>query len=363
MQIQRPTVIIDKSRVVRNIRKMAEKAATSNVRFRPHFKTHQSFEIAGWFKEFGVEYCTVSSVKMAGYFANHGWQDITIAFIANHLEIEKIVDISRTTKLNLILDSIETTQFLDRELQKETDVWLKIDTDYHRTGIFWEDAKKTDTLIKLLMKCNNLLFKGILTHNGSSYDQLTVEGIIQSHYNSADKMNHVKRKILDSGVGNCEISIGDTPSCSLIEEFDDVDEIRPGNFVFNDLMQLDFGSCAVDDIAVSIACPVVGKYPDRKQIVIYGGGVHFAKEYLLNKKKEKIYGYVTTGIGTDNHEVLIDSSLVSLSQEHGIIQTTSEQVRKTNIGDILHIIPVHSCLTCNQFDEYMTVDGRLINRL
>jgi len=32
------------------------------------------------------------------------------------------------------------------------------------------------------------------------------------------------------------ISYGDTPSCSIAENFDEVDEIRPGNFVFYDVM-------------------------------------------------------------------------------------------------------------------------------
>jgi len=33
-----------------------------------------------------------------------------------------------------------------------------------------------------------------------------------------------------------------------------VDEIRPGNFVFYDLMQYRIGSCSVGQIAVAMAC-------------------------------------------------------------------------------------------------------------
>src|SRR6476620_10300974 len=89
-QITRPTLLLDEARCRRNIERMASKARRSNVRFRPHFKTHQSAQIGEWFREAGVNAITVSSVKMAEYFASHGWDDITIAFPANWREIEAI---------------------------------------------------------------------------------------------------------------------------------------------------------------------------------------------------------------------------------------------------------------------------------
>jgi len=81
--ITRPTLLLDEERARRNVERMAVKAGRSGVLFRPHFKTHQSAQIGGWFRERGVSKITVSSVKMAEYFAGQGWDDITIAFPAN----------------------------------------------------------------------------------------------------------------------------------------------------------------------------------------------------------------------------------------------------------------------------------------
>ncbi|MEJ0055890.1 MAG: hypothetical protein WDN75_09720 [Bacteroidota bacterium] len=69
---------------------MAEKARKLKVSFRPHFKTHQSHEVGRWFRAEGVNSCTVSSVKMASYFAEDGWKDITVAFPLNVLEIKEV---------------------------------------------------------------------------------------------------------------------------------------------------------------------------------------------------------------------------------------------------------------------------------
>ena len=75
LNISKPTLILDKQKAIKNIQTMASKTKESGVRFRPHFKIHQSAEIGNWFKDFGVNSIAVSSVDMAQYFAQHGWQE------------------------------------------------------------------------------------------------------------------------------------------------------------------------------------------------------------------------------------------------------------------------------------------------
>ncbi len=45
-------------------------------------------------------------------------------------------------------------------------------------------------------------------------------------------------------------------------------------------MQADLGSCALSDVAVCVASPVVDKNDDRKEILLHCGGIHLAKDYL-----------------------------------------------------------------------------------
>ena len=86
----KPTLVLDERRARRNIERMTEKAARLGLRFRPHFKTHQSRRIGRFFRELGVGAITVSSVDMAAYFAADGWRDILIAFPVNILEMTDI---------------------------------------------------------------------------------------------------------------------------------------------------------------------------------------------------------------------------------------------------------------------------------
>lgn len=144
--------------------------------------------------------------------------------------------------------------------------------------------------------------------------------------------------------------MGDTPSCSLKEDLSDADEIRPGNFVYYDLMQEKLGSCHMQDIAVSVACPVTGIYPERNEIVIYGGAVHLSKEYL--EEDGKYFGLAVLYDNEGWSSPLPGTRLVSISQEHGVIRTTPQFLSSIKHGDLLGILPVHSCLTANLLQDH-----------
>ena len=52
--------------------------------------------------------------------------------------------------------------------------------------------------------------------------------------------------------------------------------------------------------------------------------------------------------------------VISLSQEHGIVQATDTLYQRTKVGDVLLVLPVHSCLTANLLGRYLTLDGEVI---
>jgi D-serine deaminase-like pyridoxal phosphate-dependent protein len=170
-------------------------------------------------------------------------------------------------------------------------------------------------------------------------------------------MQAARENLTVAGIGPVELSIGDTPSCSVVDDLSEVDEIRPGNFVFYDVMQLQIGACPEEDIAVAVACPVVAKHPERKQLVIYGGAVHHAKEFIVENDVQ-IFGYVAR-LEDDGWSSRLENAYVSgLSQEHGLITADDDVINQVEVGDVLVILPVHSCLTVNLMGEYLTFEGK-----
>ena len=360
--IIRATLILDKEICLNNIKKMARKAAEYNLKFRPHFKTHQSAEIGEWFRLFGVDAITVSSVQMAEYFAANGWNDITIAFSVNIREIENINRLAANINLNVLVENKEAAAALAGKLMHKLGVYIKIDTGGHRTGISSSKTGAINSILKQLNVNSKITFKGFLTHAGQTYSAKSTNEIFSRHFDTVLQLKALKQKYKKE-FPNIEVSIGDTPSASICTIFDGIDEIRPGNFIFYDLMQYNLGVCSLDDIAVKMVCPVVAKHPSRNEVVIYGGAVHFSKEAITNVNGKNIYGRILTA---QNHtkELLPPLNYVSkLSQEHGTLKVTHNQLKNFTIGNFVEIIPVHSCLTANVMGHYITTTGKIISMM
>ena len=358
----RPTLLLDKEICLRNIEQMAQKAEQHNLRFRPHFKTHQSAQIGEWFRFYGVDAITVSSVQMAEYFNTNGWKDITIAFPLNILEIENINRLADSCKLNVLLENKEAAQALAQKANNSLGVYIKIDTGYNRTGIPASRTRLVDAILDEISKNKGLSFKGFLSHAGHTYHTRTTNEIFNIHFDALLKLKKLKTHYKNAYPG-IEISIGDTPAASICANFNGVDEIRPGNFVFYDLMQHQLGVCSIDDIAVRMLCPVVAKHRSRNEIVIYGGAIHFSKETILNIDGKPSFGKIV--LCKDGEKTVLDNKnyLSKLSQEHGIIKVTPAVFRQINIGEMIEIIPVHSCLTTNLMGHLVTTEGELIRTM
>jgi len=360
-----PTLLLNESVCKGNIARMAQKAARHNLVFRPHFKTHQSYHIGRWFRQAGVERITVSSLSMAAYFARHGWQDITVAFPVNLLEIQTINRLARAIKLNLLVESTEAVDFLSKNLTSPLSVFIKIDVGYSRTGILPGNTSLIDKILEKIRNSNSLAFAGFLAHAGHSYQAETRQEILGIHTTSLALLQKLKKHYLPA-FPHLMVSVGDTPTCSLADNFDGIDEIRPGNFVFYDLTQWVIGSCGFDEIALAMACPVVAKHLDRNELIIYGGAVHFSKDFITpGGTAKRVYGKVVN-ITADGWQLPKNDSenyIFKLSQEHGTIKASYAVLNRYNIGDLIGIIPAHACLTANLMKYYRTLSGKLISRL
>ena len=362
MDIKKPTVIIDSWRIKNNIKYMAFKAQKNGVFFRPHFKTHQSIDIGRLFRSEGVTGITVSSLEMADYFAAAEWQDILLAVPLNIREMDGINALAEKVNLSLLIDNHDVLIFLMEKIKHPVSVWLKIDLGYRRAGI---DAKDLNSITSLAMEIKMhpvLKFAGLLTHTGDNYYATSEEQIIFRTKQVIAKLNEIKKYLLQFGIEKFGISIGDTPGIKSLDSIDLVDEIRPGNFVFYDLMQYRLGIATESEIAIAVACPVVSKYESRKQILIYGGAIHFSKETLKVAEHIEIYGYLWKPDGKDLGKLDKDGVLIRLTQELGVLQCKAELFERIKVGDIVFIAPVHSCLTADLHDYYLTTNGEWIDR-
>ena len=121
------------------------------------------------------------------------------------------------------------------------------------------------------------------------------------------------------------------------------------------------GSCTANQIAVAMACPIVAEHYDRNEVVIYGGAIHFSKDFVLTRVSILVKLLI---LHENGWEILENVYLKKISQEHGIIHLPKNIDKNLfSIGNIIGILPVHSCLTADLMMGQKTLSGLPIEKM
>jgi D-serine deaminase-like pyridoxal phosphate-dependent protein len=360
LDLSGPTLLVDERRARRNIERMAARAADAGLRLRPHFKTHQSVAVATWLRDAGVKEATVSSPAMAARFAEAGWQDLVLAFPLDPRALGGLRNLADRVRLGVVVDCPEASTALAGDGGRLRP-WLKVDVGYGRAGVRWDAP---DALVAALepLRASGPRPVGLLTHAGHSYHADDADAVRRIHVEQCERLQ-IAREVLDAaGWDGLELSVGDTPCCTLGEDFTGIDEMRPGNFVFHDLQQVALGVCTLDDIAVAVACPVVGRDPERGRALVHGGAVHLSRDRVLWRGAE-VHGLHApdwpTGPGGLPAGAAEGAVLAGLSQEHGVLRGAANRLPPW--GGVAILLPPHSCLAADLHGGYLTLEGKRLD--
>ncbi|MEC7985565.1 MAG: alanine racemase, partial [Myxococcota bacterium] len=272
-ELASPACLIEDSILRRNAERMWKKATKGTV-LRPHVKTHKCPEIARLQFSRGIGPICVSTLREAESFFSHGFTDITYAVPLSVNLISKAIALNeKVPNLHLLIDHLDTLRHIvSYPLKRPLSLFIKIDCGYHRAGI-----EPTDPMLlsvaQFIDKHPMLSLQGLLTHAGHSYDCRNQRDILVVADEEEGALHLAKSNLLSVGIRVPTLSLGSTPTCSVKETWNNIDEIRPGNYIFYDLFQASIGSCNIEDIAISVLCEVIGVYPERSSLLINAGAL------------------------------------------------------------------------------------------
>jgi D-serine deaminase-like pyridoxal phosphate-dependent protein len=216
--------------------------------------------------------------------------------------------------------------------------------------------------VRQIATADGLTYRGLLTHAGQSYGAAPAEAA-RVFTATRDQLDGLRAGLAAAGLPGGELSAGDTPGFAAVRDWSGLDEARPGNFVFYDLMQLATGACGPEDLACAVAAPVIGVYPERAEIVVHAGAVHLSKDALTDTDGHAVYGRLLTMTAAGFGPLADGGVVTSLSQEHGVISLPQQRdAEDFSPGDLVLVAPVHSCLTCEQYSGYLTPAGERLAR-
>lgn len=350
--IDTPALLLNLNQVEKNIDDIAQFAKKAGVNVRPHTKTHKSINIGKRQIEAGAVGLTVAKVGEAEVMVDGGITDILIAYpISVKSKLERVKKLMTKAKITIAVDSKEQATILNDFFtpSNKLNVWIKVNSGLNRVGV--EPNEEVVELAKHIQTLQSLTLNGIFTHAGQSYAATSIEQVKEIAIREAEAVVYSATLCEQEGILIKHRSVGSTPTFKYAGIIDGVTEIRPGNAVFYDMVQVGLGVAEKEQCALKVLTSIVSKKENR--IVIDAGSKTLALDQGAHGNESvKGHGFI---------EQLPDLVIERLSEEHGVIPTESEI--DMNLNDRLTVIPNHACTVANLFDSYIVhKDGEIVDK-
>ncbi|WP_136618658.1 MULTISPECIES: alanine racemase [Mesorhizobium] len=356
--LQTPSLILDETRMSRNISRLLSRIESKNVTFRPHMKTAKCIEVARRVMTSHRGPITVSTLKEAEQFADAGVRDILYAVGIAPNKLEAVMALrAKGVDLSILVDSIAQAEAVAAKARLERDpipVLIEIDADGYRGGV---PADETETVLAVgrALHEGGAELRGILTYSGATYECREVDEIRAVAERERRAATRSAELLRNAGLPCRIVSVGSTPTAHFSRDFTGVTEVRAGVFAFFDLVMAGLGVCSVDDIALSVLATVIGHQHDRGRILVDAGWMAMSRDLgTAGQRVSQGYGVVCNLDG----EIIPDVIMSGASQEHGILSLRPDSrgvLPDLPIGSMVRILPNHACATAAQHLRYNVV--------
>ena len=366
-----PCLLLDRPRLDANLRRMQQRADANDVALRPHVKTHKSVALAREQITRGASGLTVATVAEAEAFIDAGADDVRVAFpVTGRDKHERLATRQDEAQLSCTVDTaagVDQASAVHAAHDAPLDVLMEVDVGHGRCGVPWDAPDAAAELARRIVDRPGLRLVGLLTHAGQAYDgpgegESPADALQRVARHERDRMLSVAAHLAEADVpgaipGDFELSIGSTPSMAAFENAEHegfrITEIRPGNYVMHDAMQVALGAAPWEDCALTVLTTVVSTKarstgPDRA--FVDAGKKVFTTD---------------TGDGTDGYGIVLQDAasmtphpalrVARLSEEHGWLEGPGTAA--LSVGDRLRIVPNHACVTVATRPRLYVVEG------
>lgn len=346
-----PAMVVDETRLRRNITEMAELAAGYGVKLRPHFKTHKTPEIARLQIEAGAVGATCAKLGEAEVFVDQaGITDVLLAYpVVGEPKIKRLLALMDRAHITVAVDTLDAAKSLSQAMAaagKTLDVYVEVNTGQDRAG-----AKAGDEAVALALAVNDLpglRLVGVMTHEGhaGSSDPAVIAATAEA---AGKALVETAEAIRAHGIELPHVSVGSTPSSWYTPAVAGVTEMRPGTYVFYDNSIFRHGRIGPERCAARVVATVVSRpAPDRA--IIDAGSKALAMDPSASHAG---HGYIV------GHP---EATVARISEEHGVVLLPPDEPG-FEVGDRVEVIPNHICPAINLTDELLVArDGQIVDR-
>jgi D-serine deaminase-like pyridoxal phosphate-dependent protein len=321
-ELETPSVLINLDVMERNIQTMQARCDAAGVKFRPHIKTHKIPAIAKMQLEAGAVGIACQKVSEAQVFAEAGINDILLPYnIVGAKKAARLADLALYNKIAVSADSPETIHGLGaaaKAVGASIRVLIELATEIERAGTSVENVVQ---LAQQIEADDHLEFRGLVVY--------------PSFPKSRPLIQEALARLDAVGIGVEVVSGGGVGAAHYMAEVPELTEIRVGTYVYNDWRTVMNGYAALDDCAMTIAATVVSRPTDDRAIIDSGS------KTLSSEQLDGAYGFIL--------EYPL-AKLYNLNEEHGYVDFSKCDDRP-HIGEVVHVIPIHTCVVSNLHNQ------------
>jgi D-serine deaminase-like pyridoxal phosphate-dependent protein len=360
-ELETPALVLDRSKLDRNLERMSAHIRGLGCVLRPHVKTAKSIDVVRRALRDTPGGITVSTLKEAEYFLTHGIRDIIYAVGIAPAKFAHVFSLLRSgARLKVIADNVAAVKQLAAAAcaaDVRVPVLIELDVDGHRSGVS-PDSQLLLDLGQALTTTSGVALEGVLTHAGDSYNCRGADALTRFAERERAGAVGAAQHLRAAGHEVPIVSVGSTPTGTFALDLSGVTEVRVGVYMFQDLVMAGIGVCSVEDIALSVLVSVIGHQSERGWIITDGGWTALSRDRgTADHSVDQGYGLVRDVGGGALVEDLI---VVSTNQEHGIVARRDAgpiDPQRFPVGTLLRVLPNHACATASEHACYHIVDG------
>lgn len=344
-----PVLVIDRRRMLENIRTMAEAMSGAGAALRPHFKTSKMIEVARLQLEAGAVGFTCATPAEVDALLSQGMSDVFWANApATPAKARFAAEANRRGRVIVGIDSLALADALSTAAKAEgvvIPVRVEIDTGLRRTGVTGDEALALAAEIDALA---GVKLEGVYTHEGQLASiRGTRDELRDAGHSASRRLVEVATLLRAAGHTIDSVSVGSTPGWDSAPFVDGVTEARPGTYVFFDANQWRLGSADLGRCALHLHATVVSA-PRSGEVVIDAG------IKALSSDRSNRGDVAGTVLDADDAPVA-DATFSRAYEEHGVLE--GRGTLRWKVGDRVRVLPNHACGVVNMWSRVVVVDG------
>jgi len=336
-----PALVLDWPTANRNIERAAAFVENKQVRLRPHFKNHKRVALAH--KQLAAGGCvgmTAATIFEAIALVDGGIEDVLIANqVVSATSIERLVELVGRAKLRVAIDNIDNAKAIGQAAQSRgtvVGVLIEVDIGMGRCGVAPGEASLA--LAEQIASIQGIRFDGLQAYEGHAVGIPDTNERELVAISSMEKAVDTKRQLESAGHACRIISGAGTGSFRATGTLEDVSELQIGSYV---TMDWSYKERVGDqfDIALTVLANVISVSGDN---------------LVLNAGVKSIGHEMGQPILRDYPQAKIPSFG---SEEHTSVYFPGHKLK---VGDFVHIIPSHCCMTCSLHRDMFVYEGEYI---